>query len=267
MKRALSNTWALIQKELKHYFVSPIAYVVMMIFLTLSGYFFFGGLVRFVDRYRYFKNMMQFMQDPEALSRLNLNEWVIAPALFNMIFVFLFLLPLIMMRSLAEEKKQKTDELLMTSPLTINQILWGKFLGAFLFVMILLLPTVAYQGVLFWLSQPEWGPVVTGYLGVVLFASCGIAIGLFASSLTENQIIAAVVTFVIVLFMFIINLISVPEESLAGGILRYISVTDHLKNLLRGVLDTRDLVYFLSIVLLFLFLTKRSLESVSWRSS
>jgi ABC-2 type transport system permease protein len=263
--RALSNTWALVQKELTHYFVSPIAYVVMMIFLTLSGYFFHFGLVRFEERYHYFRNMMQVYQNPEMLTRLNLNEWVIAPALFNMIFVFLFLLPLIMMRSFAEEKRMKTDELLLTSPLTVNEILAGKFLGAFIFLLAMLLPTVIYQVVLFKLASPEAGPVVLGYLGVVLFAGCGVAIGLFASSLTENQIVAAVVTFVIILFMFIINFISVSEGTLIGDLVKYIAVADHLKNLLRGVLDTRDLVYFLSIISLFLFLTKRSLESVSWR--
>jgi ABC-2 type transport system permease protein len=263
--QGLSNIWAIVQKELKHYFFSPIAYVVMMIFLTLSGYFFHFGLLRFMERLRYFKGMMQFYQNQDALAQLNLNEWVIAPALFNMIFVFLFLLPLIMMRSFAEEKKQKTDELLMTSPLTTNQILMGKFFGAFVFVVILLMPTVAYQVVLFVLSKPELGPVACGYLGVVLFAACGISIGLFASSLTENQIIAAVITFVIVLFMFIINFVGGAEGTLVGDIVKYVGVAEHLKNLLRGTVDTRDLVYFLSIIFLFLFLTKRSLESVSWR--
>ena len=172
-----------------------------------------------------------------------------------------------MMRSFAEEKKQKTDELLMTSPLTTNEIVAGKFFGAFLFILVLLAPTMIYQVVLVTMAKPELGPILTGYLGVILFAGCGVAIGLFASSLTENQIIAAVVTFVIVLFMFIINFVSLPEERLLSDILKYVSVADHLKNLLRGVVDTRDLVYFLSIIFLFVFLTKRSLESVAWRSS
>jgi ABC-2 type transport system permease protein len=263
--RSVAGIWAIVEKELKHYFFSPIAYVVMMIFLTLSGYFFHFGLVRFMERVRYFQGMAQFYKNAENLDRLNLNEWVIAPALFNMVFVFLFLLPLILMRSFAEEKKQKTDELLMTSPLTTNQLLAGKFFGAFAFILALLLPTVIYQVVLFVVSAPELGPVVVGYLGVTLFAACGIAIGLFASSLTENQIIAAVINFVIVLFMFIINFVSAPEGTIVGDIVRYLSVADHLKNLLRGILDTRDLVYFGSILFLFLFLTKRSLESASWR--
>src|SRR5262245_35185877 len=128
--RSLSNVWAITEKELKHYFVSPIAYVVMMIFLTLSGYFFYAGMVRFTEQYKYAQQMIRFYQNPEMLARFNLNEMVIAPALFNMIFIFLFILPLIMMRTLAEEKRQKTDELLLTSPITMDQLLYGKFLGS-----------------------------------------------------------------------------------------------------------------------------------------
>jgi ABC-2 type transport system permease protein len=263
--QSLANVCAIVQKELKHYFFSPIAYVVMMIFLTLSGYFFYAGLIRFQQQYKYIKSMMQFYQNPEMLSRLNLNEMVIAPALFNMVFVFLFILPLIKMRAFAEEKRQKTEELLMTSPLTTGEILAGKFFGSFIFILILLLPTIAYQFFLFYYSEPELGPVLTGYLGVILFAACGISIGLFASSLTENQIIAAVVTFVVLLFMFIINFVSLPEESFMGSIVQYLSVSEHIRNLLKGLVDTRDLVYFLSVSGLFLFLTKRSIESTGWR--
>ncbi len=263
----LKNIWALVQKEFKHNFYSPIAYVVLMIFLTLSGYFFYAGLVRFSQQYTYFKSMMQIYQNPEMLSRLNLNEWVIAPSLFNMIFIFLFMIPLIMMRSFAEERNRKTDELLKTSPISTLDYVAGKFMGALAFVLVMILPTVIYQITLFFYlpSPPELAPVVLGYVGVVLFACAGISIGLFASSLTENQIIGAVITFVLLLFMFIINLINLPESSKLYDLVRYISVTEHVKNLLRGLLDSRDLVYFFSICALFLFLTKRSLEAQGWR--
>lgn len=263
--RFFENTWAIIQKELKQYFVSPIAYVVMTIFLTLSGYFFYAGIVRFSEQYKYIKNMMQFYRNPELLSRMNLNEMVIAPALFNMVFVFLFVIPLITMRTFAEEKHQKTDELLLTSPITTNELLAGKFLGSFIFIVILLLPTLAYQFLLFHFSDPEIGPVITGYLGVLMFAAAGISIGLFISSLTENQIIAAAITFSILLFLFIVSFISVGEESFIYDIIKYISVSDHIRNLLRGLIDSRDVVYFLSLVISFLFLTKRSVEAAGWR--
>jgi ABC-2 type transport system permease protein len=263
--RWCSNVWALVEKELKHYFFSPIAYVVMMIFLTLSGYFFFTGVVNFQQQFSYIKNMMQIYQNPELLARMNLNEMVIARALGNMVITFIFLLPLIMMRSFAEEKRQKTEELLMTSPITTGELLAGKFFGSLVFVVILLLPTLAYQALLFVFSEPEIGPVVTGYAAVLLFASAGIAIGLFASSVTENQIIAAVISFVILLFMLIIANLRVPEESFFGPIIAYLAVGQHLENLLKGMLDTKDLFYFGSIIFLFLFLTKRSIESVRWR--
>jgi len=262
----MKNCIAIVQKELKHYFVSPIAYVVITAFLIFSGYFFYTGILRFVEMYESYRNMAQMTQNAEALEQFNLNDMVIAPALFNMIFVFLFLMPLIMMRSFAEEKRQKTDELLFTSPISINELIAGKFIGALLFCLIMISPTVIYQVLLFRYTSPEWGPVVTGYLGVILFSAAAISIGMFASSLTENQIIAAVITFLILLFMFIINFVGQKEGNLFFSILQYFSVSDHIRNLLRGLIDTRDAVYFLSISVLFLFLTKISIESMKWRS-
>ncbi|MEZ4845740.1 MAG: ABC transporter permease subunit [Bdellovibrionota bacterium] len=261
----LEKAWILTQKELKQFFVSPIAYVVMMIFLTLSGYFFYVYMVQFSMQYQNYKNMVQFYKNPEILAQFNLNQMVIAPALYNMMFVFLFILPLIMMRSFSEEMKQKTDQLLITSPITSGELIMGKFFGSFFFVMIMLLPTVAYEGLLFYFSSPETGPIATGYFGLMLFVAAGISIGLFASSLTENQIIAAVITFVILLFMFVINMVTVAEGSWVYKILQYISVSDHIRNPLQGMLDTRDVVYFGSLIFLFLFMTKRSLEAKGWR--
>lgn len=259
------KAWILTEKEIKQYFVSPIAYVVMMIFLTLSGYFFYVYMVQFSMQYKNYKSMVQMYKNPEILSQFNLNQMVIAPALYNMIFVFLFILPLIMMRSFAEERKQKTDELLITSPITSGEVITGKFLASLIFILIMLLPTVAYQGLLFYFSAPELGPILTGYTGIIMFAGAGISIGLFASSLTENQIIAAVISFVILLFMFIINIGSIAEGSWMYRVLQYISVSDHIRNPLQGTLDTRDMVYFFSLIFLFLFMTKRSLESRGWR--
>ncbi len=261
----LQKAWILTEKELKQFFVSPIAYVVMMIFLTLSGYFFYVYMIQFSFNYQKFKNIAQVYKNTEYLAQFNLNQMVIAPALYNMVFVFLFILPLIMMRSFAEERKQKTDQLLITSPITVGELIMGKFFGSWIFVLIMLLPTVAYQLLLFHYSAPEIGPILTGYAGVILFAAVGVSIGLFASSLTENQIIAAVISFVILLFMFVINMGSISEGSWIYRILQYVSVSDHIRNPLQGTLDTRDLVYFGSLIFLFLFMTRRSLESKGWR--
>ncbi|MCB1197922.1 MAG: ABC transporter permease [Deltaproteobacteria bacterium] len=261
----MSTIIVLIKKELKQFFISPIAYVVMMIYLTLSGFFFYTNMERFSFYYKRLKTMAQYSQGQGDLAMINLNEMVIAPALFNMVFVFLFIIPLIMMKSLAEEQRQKTDELLRTSPLTVNQMIAGKYLGSLLFIMGIILPTVIYQGLLFYFSSPELGPVITGYLGIILFIAAGVSVGLFASSLTENQIIAAVIAFVVLLFLFIINLLQVTEGNIFISVLTYLSVTEHLTNMLRGSLDTRDLVYFFSFILFFLFLTKQSMTAKGWR--
>lgn len=261
---SFSKVVVLAEKELKQFFVSPIAYVVMMIFLTLSGYFFYAGMLHFSEQYKYYKSMAQMYKNTEVLQQFNLNQMVIGPALFNMIFIFLFIVPLIMMRSFAEERKQKTDELLITSPITSSELIAGKFFGSLLFVLIMISPTILYQVLLFYFSSPELGPVLSGYLGIVLFACAAVSIGLFASSVTENQIIAAVISFVILLFMFILNMVNLSE----GWVLKlvsYISVSSHIRNLLQGVIDTRDVMYFFSIIFLFLFLTKRSLETRGWR--
>ena len=146
--KGLQNVEIIIEKEMKQYFVSPIAYVVMMIFLTLSGYFFYVYMIQFSMNYQKFKNSAQVYKNSEYLSQFNLNQMVIAPSLYNMVFIFLFILPLIMMRSFAEEQKQKTDQLLITSPMTSGELIMGKFFGSWIFILIMLLPTLAYQGLL-----------------------------------------------------------------------------------------------------------------------
>lgn len=261
----MKNTLAIACKELKSYFVSPIAYVVMMLFLVLTGYFFYGNIVNFQRTYKYYQTMAQIYKNPQILERLNVNAIIIEGLLFNVIFILLFLMPAIMMRSFAEEKKNGTEELLMTSPLSVNQIIAGKFLGSLGFVMVLLLPTAIYQVLLFKYSTPELGPVLTGYLGILGFVCIGIAVGMFASSLTQNQIIAMVISFVFMLMLFVIGMIDPGEDTVLGQVVRYLSLSEHAGNLMKGLIDTKDLAYFGSITALFIFLTKQSVESVRWR--
>ena len=263
--RSINTIAALVEREVKSYFLSPIAYVTLMLFLFLTGYFFYAGLIEFGRRFSYYEQIAKVYRNPEILSQINLNSTVIANVLFNMVFVFLFIIPLLTMRSFAEEKKNRTEELLMTSPITINQIIAGKFLGAFIFVLIMLVPTVVYQLLLFHYSSPELGPVLTGYLGLILFAIVGISVGLFASSLTENQIIAAVVSFVTLLFLFIISMIGGAEGTFLATLVNYLSVVEHLRNFIKGVIDFKDVVYLLTVSLFFIFLTKRAVESIRWR--
>ena len=263
--KVVKNVMALTGREIKSYFLSPIAYVTLMIFLLLTGYFFYAGLVEFGRRFMYYQQIAQIYKNPEILQQINLNSTVIANVLFNMVFVFLFIIPLLTMRSFAEERKNGTEELLMTSPITINQIIAGKFFGAFIFALIMLAPTVIYQILLFHYSNPELGPVITGYVGVILFIIVGISVGLFTSSLTENQIIAAVVAFVILLFLFIINMVGGAEGTVLSSLVDYLSVVEHIRNFIKGLIDFRDIVYFATLTIFFMFLTKRSVESIRWR--
>jgi len=277
---AIKNSFAIAGREIRTFFTSPIAYVTLMIFLLLTGYFFWGGLIDFAKNFAKFERIAQIYRNPQIMQQLNLNSTVIASILFNMLFVFLFLIPLLTMRSFAEEKKNRTEELLMTSPVTINQIIAGKFLGTFTFMMIMVIPTLIYQVLLFkmvnaelgWIDfmlfrfdTPEVGPVITGYLGIFLFLIMATSIGLFTSSLTENQIIAAVISFVILLFLFIIRMIGGAEGTILRSIVDYLSVIDHIKNFIKGMVDIKDLFYFATITALFIFLTKRSVESIRWR--
>jgi ABC-2 type transport system permease protein len=261
----MKNILAICGKELKGYFVSPIAYVVLMLFLVMTGYFFYGNIVNFQRTYQYYQTIAQIYKNPQIMERLNVNSIVIEGLLFNMLFIMLFLMPAIMMRSFAEEKRNGTEELLMTSPLTVNQIIAGKFIGSLAFVVVLLIPTVIYQILLFSFSTPELGPVLTGYLGIVGFACVGIAIGMFASSLTQNQIIAMVISFVCMLMLFVIGMIDPGDDTNLGKLVRYLAVSEHAGNLMKGMIDTKDLVYFASLTTLFIFLTKQSVESVRWR--
>lgn len=263
--KAINNTMAIAGRELKSFFISPIAYVTLMIFLLLTGYFFYGGLIEFGRRFAYYRQIAQIYRNPEILTQINLNSTVIANVLFNMLFVFLFLIPLLTMRTFAEERKNRTEELLMTSPITINQIIAGKFIGSFLFVIIMLIPTIVYQILLFSFAEPEAGPVITGYVGILFFTLTAISIGLFTSSLTENQIIAAVVSFVILLFLFIISMVGGAEGTPLRALIDYLSVTAHIRNFIKGLIDFKDIVYFATITLFFIFLTKRSVESIRWR--
>ncbi len=261
----MRNIIAITTKELKSFFVSPIAYVVLMLFLVVTGYLFYIGIVEFQLTYRRFQTIAQIYKNPQILENLNVNAIIIERFLVNILFVLLFLMPAIMMRSFAEEKRNGTEELLMTAPITVNQIIAGKFLGSFIFVLALILPTIVYQVLLFSFSTPELGPVVTGYLAILGFACIGISVGMFASSLTQNQIIAMVITFVCMFMFFIIGMISPGEETVLGKVVSYVSIYQHTKDPLRGLIDTKDIVYFASLSLLFIFLTKQSVESVRWR--
>jgi len=255
------NVLTIAGRELKSYFVSPVAYVVLAGFLLLGGWFFFNLLARF----NLLLTIYSAQQNPQILQRLNLNEFVIAPLLHNLSVVLVILVPMITMRTLAEEKKAGTYELLLTSPLRVSEIVLGKFLGSFVFVAIMVALTGLYPLILFAYGNPETGVVLGGYLGLLLLATSFVAVGLLTSSFTENQIIAAVSCLVSLLLLYIIAWPADNAGETIGALLRYVSLTEHFGQMVKGVIDSKDLVYFASVIVLALFLTHRSVESIRWR--
>lgn len=257
----MKNTYFIAARELKSYFTSPIGYVVITFFLLLNGWIFFGLLNRF--------NFMSFiymqMQNSQMLMQMNLNAQVLAPILQNMTVILVLTVPLVSMRLFAEERKMRTDELLFTSPVSIGSIVLGKFFAGLAFIFIMIALTGMYPAILFSYGNPEAGPVISGYLGLFLLATCFLAVGLFTSSLTENQIVAAVSCFVVLLMFYLININSMSMSGTSKEVLDYLSLIGHFEDFVKGVIDTKSVVYYLTFTAAGLFLTGVSLESRKWR--
>jgi ABC-2 type transport system permease protein len=257
----MRNVLTIIGKELRSYFVSPVAYVVLTGFLLLGGWFFFNLLSRF----SLMLTLYTQFQGGEAANRLNLNDYVIAPLMHNLSIVLVILIPMITMRAYAEEKKSGTYELLLTSPVRTGELVLGKFLASFLFICIMIGLTGIYPAILLVFGNPEMGVMAAGYLGLLLVATAFVAVGLLTSSFTENQIIAAVSGLVATLLLYIIGWPAETAGNILGPLLRYLSITEHFSDMVKGLIDTRGLVYFVSLITLALFLTQRSVESLRWR--
>ena len=255
----MNNILAIARKELKAYFASPIAYIVIGFSAILFGWF-FVNLLYYFDRLS-----LQAGIGAGGPDTVNVNEMLIGPLFMNVSVILLFTLPLLTMRTYSEEKRSGTIELLLTSPLTDLQIVLGKFIGAFILYAAMLGPTLVHIGFLFAFGNPEWRPVATGYLGVLLMGGCFLSLGLFVSSLTKNQIVAGMVTFAVFLMFWVINWIASFTGPTMQTVLNYLSITDHLNDFTRGVIDTKHLVYYLSFIGFSLFLTVRSVDSERWR--
>jgi ABC-2 type transport system permease protein len=255
----MSNILAIAQRELKSYFASPIAYVVIGLFVALYGYFYIVMLDYFM---RMSLQMNQFGGGPQAA---NVNEMLVRPLMQNVLILFLFMLPGVTMRTFAEEKKSGTIELLLTSPLTDMQIVLGKFLGAMGLFAVMLAVTLVHMGILFLYGTPEWKPIATAYLGLFLFGGCFISVGLFVSSLTKNQIIAGIATFAVFLMLWVINWIGSFSGPTVSALTSYLSVVEHADDFWKGVIDTTHLIYYLSFITLGLFLTAKSVDTERWR--
>jgi gliding motility-associated transport system permease protein len=255
----MSNILAITHKELKSYFASPIAYVVIGLYALVFGYYFYAA-VRFFDR-----QSMQMAGLGGGAPSVNINEQLIRPVFQYSMVVFLILLPMITMRTYSEEKRSGTMELLLTSPITDFEIIMGKFLGAMGLYAAMLGVTVLHMALLFWVSQPEWMPIVTSYLGLLLMGGCFMSVGLLISSFTKNQIVAVVATFAVFMMLWMINWIAQFMGPTGQAVLNYMSITGHLEDFMGGVVDTKHLVYYLSFIAFGLFLTARSVDTERWR--
>ena len=253
----MNNILAIANKELRSYFASPIAYIVLGFFALLYGWFYVTILNYFVQ------SSMQMNQfGPQSM---NINQQMIRTLLQNVTVLLLFILPMITMRTYAEEKRSGTIELLLTSPLTDFQIIMGKFFGALALYAIMLLITTVHIGLLFIYGKPEWKPIVSAYLGLLLMGGCFISVGLFISSLTKNQIIAVMATFAVFLFLWVINWIGSFAPPWVGAITSYLAIIEHFDDFAKGVIDTTHVIDYLSFMTFGLFLTAKSVDSERWR--
>jgi ABC-2 type transport system permease protein len=228
------------KKELKSYFDSPIAYIIITIFLLISGWFFFSDL---------------FLVNQATLR----NLFGIIP------FIFMFFIPAITMRLLSEEKKSGTIEILLTLPVKDRQIILGKFLAGMILISVAVILTLVYAFTLSGLGSLDFGPVVTGYLGLILLGATYLSIGIFTSSLTQNQIVAFILSFLIIFVLYMLDNVLIFVPGFLAPVLEYLSVNYHFSNISRGVIDSRDVIYYLSLVFFFLFLAVRVLSSRKWR--
>lgn len=235
----MQNILTIFKKELAGYFNSAIAYIVIVVFLGITGWFF--------------------------TSTLFIAGVVSMRSVFEIIpFIFLFFVPAITMRTISEEKKTGTIELLLTRPVTDMEIVVGKFLGSLALTALALIPTMIYLFSLRALGTVDYGSIFGSYIGLIFMSGIYIGIGIFCSSLTENQIVAFILSFLIVFALFMMNKVLVFLPASLASILEYISIDYHFGSIARGVLDSRDLIYYISGILIMLLLTKTSLESRKW---
>lgn len=255
----MKGFFSVYRKEVYSLFASPIFYAVAFTFLVISGYFFYSAIVYY--------NLLSFQasQNPMMAKQINIMEMVLRPFFFDLSIVLLLISPLLTMRLYAEERKSGTLELLFTYPVPDRAIVLAKF-GAVLTVFgVILAGTVPGVFFLNFVASPAWKPILCGYLGIFLLGGAFMTLGLFTSSLTQNQIVAAVLSFGGLLMLWIIGWAKSYAGPVAGEIIEYLSIIKHFETFTKGVLDSRDLVYYLLFMLFFLFLTLKQMASYRWR--
>lgn len=256
---AIKNVWIICQKELRSYFVSPIAYILIIIYAGIFGFFFWNLVGLFI--YYSLESQMRGEMFP-----MNINDQVIRQLFGNINVINLLIIPLMSMRLFAEEKRNGTIELLATSPVRDGEVIFGKWLSSVILYAAMLLFTCLNFLFLFKYGNPDWKPMAISLLGVLLQAAALLAIGMFISTFTKNQIIAGAVTFGVCLIIFVLGWVGEYNFSTWAQVATYLSTTTHMQSFIKGVIDTKDAIYYVSAIFLGLFLTARSLESLRWRA-
>ena len=257
----MRNVFTIAGREVRSYFSSPVAYVLLAAFLALAGYFFFALLSAFNQSLAIYS----MMRNPQMLERFNLNEMVVRPLLQNMAVLLIFIVPALTMRMFPEEKRAGTYELLLTSPVRVGEIVLGKFLGGLVLVVLMVLLSGFFGLLLVGYGNPEVPMMLAGYAGLLLMAISFLAIGTLVSSFTDNVVIAYTGALFALLLLYTIGWLGETVQGPLGALVKYVSITDHFQELLKGLIDTKDLVYFATVLVVSLFLTQRSVESVRWR--
>jgi ABC-2 type transport system permease protein len=256
-------------RELRSLFVSPVAYVVLTLFAVISGFLFFTSVLAFDAQIVEVQQLQLF----DYLAKINLNDHLLGPFYSVIWVVMLFLIPGVTMGLFANEKAQGTQELLFTSPITIWELVLGKYLAAAAFVTLLIAIVAIYTGVLFLYGDPEPWKSLAGLLGLWLVGLAYAAIGAFASSVTRNQLIAFFLALVLLFILWLLSIVAdlgaaggaMGSESVVSDLMRWLSSADRFEQLVKGLIDTRDLAYFAFLIATFLVLAKTSVESVRWR--
>lgn len=257
----MRGTFTVLKRELKSYFYSPIAYAIIVMFLVIAGYFFYSGMAFFGVASFEMSRTVGFTGPQD----LEIADFVLRPFFSNIGVILLLMSPLITMRLFSEEKKTGSIELLFTWPLRDGELVMGKYIASLIVLFALLLPTLFYTLVIDHYAVVPWGALMAGYLGVFLLGAAFISLGIFVSTLTENQIISAAITFGCLLIFWVIAWTAAHNTDTFSEILRYVSILRHQDDFAKGVIKTSDIVYYFSFIFFFIFLSLRSLESKKWR--
>lgn len=253
------NIFTIAQREINSYFRSPIAYGIMGFYALATGLMFYDAVGYFVTA------SLRAAQLGQS-APMNVDEQVVRIVLANSNVIFLFIIPILTMRSFAEEKRSGTMELLATSPLRDSEIILGKWIGAFVMLTTLVGLMAINLGTLYAYGTPDWHPMLAGFLGLWLEGGALLALGIFISSTTKNQIVAAAASFFTLLLLWILDWSAQFDPSPVATVLSYLAVVSHFEPFSRGVIDSKDVIYYISVTTLGLFLTARSMDSMRWRA-